>query len=199
MSEPVDYLSEETYRPEWLKEGVTKSTLKAVLANKSELIDIGKKMADVKRFYIVGSGGSYSVQLPIIYIAEKYTKVPVYAFSGWEFLERLPDAVDEESFVILISSSGETKEILDALEWSNKMGATTMGISQKRKSIINNKADIGYGWETSGVTLGKLMSLYYLFGSIFQVKDHEIGSNIIMETDKLPTILPAIISKAKNG
>jgi fructoselysine-6-P-deglycase FrlB-like protein len=197
MSKPVDYLSEETYRPEWLKKGVTESTLKAVLANKSELIDIGKKMADIKRFYIVGSGGSYSVQLPIIYIAEKYTKVPVYAFSGWEFLERQPEAVDEESVVILISSSGKTKEIIEALEWSNKRGATTMGISQKRESMINNKADIGYGWETSGVTLGKLMSLYYLFGSIFQVKDYKIGSNMIEESDNLPTVLPAMTSKAK--
>ena len=86
MSKPVDYLTEETYRPEWLKEGVTESTLEAVLANKTELIDVGKKMADIKRFYLVGSGGSYSVQLPLIYIAEKYTNVPVYAFSGWEFL-----------------------------------------------------------------------------------------------------------------
>jgi fructoselysine-6-P-deglycase FrlB-like protein len=199
MSGPVDYLTEETYCPAWLKEGVTESTLKAVSSNKPDLIKIGKKIANAKRFYIVGSGGSYSVQLPLSYIAQKYTKVPVYAFSGWEFLERLPDAVNEEAVVILISSSGKTKEIVDALEWCNENGATTMGITQNKESIINGKADIGYGWCARGVTFGKLMSMYYLFGSVFKEKGYLIGTKMIEEADKLPRLLPAMIPKAKEN
>ncbi len=197
MSEPVDYLTEETYCPDWLKEGVTESTLDAVAAKKPELLELGKKIADAKRFYMVGSGGSYSVQLPLVYIAEKYTKVPVYAFSGWEFLERLPDAVNEEAAVILISQSGKTKEIVEALNWCNEKAATTIGITQNAESVINEKADIGYGWGARGVTIGKLMSLYYLFGSIFQEKEYPIGAKMIEEADRLPVLLPAMTSKAK--
>ena len=197
MSEPVDYLSEETYRPAWLKDGVTESTLDAVAAKKTELIELGKKIAEAKRFYMVGSGGSYSVQLPLVYIAEKHTKVPVYAFSGWEFLERLPEAVDEDAVVILISQSGKTKEIVDALEWCNGKGATTMGITQNAESVINEKADIGYGWGARGVTFGKLMSMYYLFGSVFHEKGYAIGAKMMEETDKLPELLPAMIPRAK--
>ena len=48
MSEPVDYLTEETYRPAWLKDGVTESTLEAVAAKKPELIELGKKIANAK-------------------------------------------------------------------------------------------------------------------------------------------------------
>ena len=197
MSEPVDYLTEETYRPAWLKDGVTESTLDAVAAKKPELIELGKKIAEAKRLYMVGSGGSYSVQLPLVYIAEKHTKVPVYAFSGWEFLERLPEAVDEDAVVILISQSGKTKEIVDALEWCNGKGATTMGITQNAESVINEKADIGYGWGARGVTFGKLMSMYYLFGSVFHEKDYAIGAKMMEETDKLPELLPAMIPRAK--
>jgi fructoselysine-6-phosphate deglycase len=197
MSEPVDYLTEETYRPAWLKDGVTESTLDAVAAKKPELIELGKKIAEAKRFYMVGSGGSYSVQLPLVYIAEKHTKVPVYAFSGWEFLERLPEAVDEDAVVILISQSGKTKEIVDALEWCNGKGATTMGITQNSESVINEKADIGYGWGARGVTFGKLMSMYYLFGSVFHEKGYAIGAKMMEETDKLPELLPAMIPRAK--
>lgn len=197
MSDPVDYLTEDTYRPAWLKDGVTESTLDAVAAKKPELIELGKKIAKAKRFYMIGSGGSYSVQLPLVYIAEKHTKVPVYAFSGWEFLERLPEAIDEEAVVILISQSGKTKEIVDALEWCNKKGATTFGLTQKTESIINEKADIGYGWEARGVTFGKLMSMYYLFGSIFSEKGYPIGAKMIGETDKLPELLPSMMLKAK--
>ena len=186
MSEPVDYLTEETYRPAWLKAGVTESTLDAVAVKKPELIELGKKIADAKRYFMVGSGGSYSVQLPLVYIAEKYTKVPVYAYSGWEFLERLPEAVDEDAVVILISQSGKTKEIVDALEWCNGKGTTTMGITQNAESVINEKTDIGYGWGARGVTFGKLMSMYYLFGSVFHEKGYSIGSKMMEETDKLP-------------
>ena len=197
MSEPVDYLTEETYRPAWLQDGVTESTLEAVATKKPELIELGKKIANAKRYYMVGSGGSYSIQLPLVYIAEKHTKVPVYAFSGWEFLERLPKAVDEDAVVILISQSGKTKEIVEALEWCNKKEATTMGLTQSLNSVINEKADIRYSWEARGVTFGKLMSLYYLFGAIFNEKGYSIGSTMIEDADKLPNLLPSMMVKAK--
>ena len=197
MSEPVDYLTEDTYKPEWLQDGVMESTIDAVVARKPDLIELGKKLAKAKRYYMVGSGGSYSVQLPLVYIAEKYTKVPVYAFSAWEFLERRPEAVDEDALVILISQSGKTKEVVKALEWSNKKGATTFGLTQKQDSVINEKADIGYGWEARGVSFGKLISMYYLFGSVFHEKGYPIGEKMINETDKLPEIIPAMIPVAK--
>lgn len=101
LSEPVDYLTEETYRPYWLRDGVTESTLKAVAEKKQELIEHGKRLAEAERIYMVGSGGSYSVQLPLVYIAEKYTKLPVHAFSGADFLERSPVAVDEVAEFIM--------------------------------------------------------------------------------------------------
>ena len=197
MSEPVDYLIEETYRPEWLKDGVTESTLRAVASKKKKLLEMGKKLAEADRYYMIGSGGSYAVQLPIVYLAEKYTNVPVYAFSGWEFLERKPEAIDEKSVVILISQSGKTKEIVEALELCKQRNATTFGLTQKQESVINEKSDIGYGWEGRGVTLGKLMSMYYLFGSIFREKSYEIGSKMIEEADKLPKLLPEMIPAAK--
>ena len=197
MSEPVDYLTEETYRPSWLQDGIMESTIKAVAKKKSQLLELGKKLAKAKRYYMVGSGGSYSVQLPLVYIAEKYTKVPVYAFSGWEFLERKPEGVDQDAVVILISQSGKTKEIVEALEWCNMKGATTFGLTQKQGSVINEKADIGYGWEARGVTFGKLMSMYYLFGSIFKEKGYDIGAKMITETDKLPELIPPMIPIAK--
>jgi len=175
------------------------ATLEAVQSKKPELIELGKKLAKAERYYMIGSGGSYSVQMPLVYIAEKYTKVPVYAFSGWEFLERRPDAIDEKAVVILISQSGKTKEIVEALEWCNEKGATTFGLTQKTDSVINEKADIGYGWEARGVTFGKLLSMYYLYGSIFKEKGYEIGEKLIKIADGLPEKIPKMIPEAKKA
>ncbi len=71
MGEPVTYLTEESYRPDWLKDGVTEASLKAVLGAKVEIQRLGRELAKAERFYLVGSGGSYSVQFPVRYLAEK--------------------------------------------------------------------------------------------------------------------------------
>ena len=199
MSEPVDYLTEETYRPEWLEDGVTEETLDAVVEKKPVLVKLGKELSEYERYYMVGSGGSYSVQLPIEYLAEKYTKVPVKAYSGWEFLEQRPAAIDADAVIILISSSGKTKEIVEALEWCKERGAVTVGLTQNTDSVINGKASHGFGWGARGVTLGKLGSLYILFGSILMEKGYEVGARMVETATKLPEILPKMISEAKEA
>jgi fructoselysine-6-P-deglycase FrlB-like protein len=197
MSGPVDYLSEETYRPEWLVDGVTEQTLEAVVRQRPALVKLGRELTKYKRFYLVGSGGSYSVQLPLRYLADKYTKVPVHAYSGWEFLEQGPEAVDGEAACIFISQSGRTKEIVKALEWCKERGATTMGLTQRVESLINEKADHGVGWEARGVTLGKLGCLYILFGAVFGEKGYEVGGRMVETATRLPDILPGMIPRAK--
>ena len=55
----------------------------------------------------------------------------------------------------------------------------------------------GYGWDARGITFGKLMSIYYLFGSVFHEKGYPIGAKMIEEADKLPELLPSMMAKAK--
>jgi len=197
LSEPVDYLTEETYRPEWLEDGVTEQTLDAVVEKKPVLVKLGKELSRHERFYMVGSGGSYSVQLPIEYLANKYTRVPVKAYSGWEFLEQRPAAVDADAVIVLISQSGKTKEIVEALEWCRERGAVTVGLTQNTDSVINGKASHGFGWDARGVTLGKLGSLYILFGSIFAEKGYDVGASMVDTVTRLPEILPKMVPEAK--
>jgi fructoselysine-6-P-deglycase FrlB-like protein len=197
MSEPVDYLSEETYRPEWLVDGVTEETLDAVVKQKPALVKLGRELAKYERFYMVGSGGSYSVQLPIRYLADKYTKLPVHAYSGWELLEQRPEAVDSDAACVFISQGGSTKEVIEALEWCRARGAVTVGITQRKDSLINEKADHGIGWEAPGVTLGKLGCLYILFGAIFSEKGYGVGTHMVETATKLPDVLPKMIPRAK--
>jgi fructoselysine-6-P-deglycase FrlB-like protein len=197
MSEPVDYLSEETYRPEWLRDGVTEQTLDAVVRQKPALVKLGRELSKCKRFYMVGSGGSYGVQLPLEYLADKYTEVPVRAYSGWMFLEQRPEAVDGEAACIFISQSGRTKEVVRALEWCRERGAVTVGLTQKTESVINGLASRGVGWEGRGVTLGKLGCLYVLFGTIFSEKGYEVGARMVDTATRLPGVLPGMIPRAR--
>jgi len=199
MSEPVDYLTEETYRPYWLEDGVTEETLAAVAEKKPLLVELGRELSGYERYYMVGSGGSYSVQLPIEYLADRYTRVPVKAYSGGTFLEQRPAAVDDDAVAVLISSSGTTREAVEAVDWCNERGAVTVGLTQKTDSVINGKASHGIGWDARGVTLGKLGCLYTLFGSIFAEKGYEIGGRMVETVSRLPEALPKMIPVAKEA
>ena len=197
--EPVDYLSEESYRPGWLEDGVTESTLESVGGRRGELVSLGEGLAEARRVYLVGSGGSYSVQHPLRYVAERFTLEQVYNFSGWDFLERRPRGVDGDALVVLISQSGKTREVVEALEWSKERGATTLGLTQEAGSKIHELADHGFAWEARGVTLGKLMSLYYLFGGLLREKGYPVGGRLLEVADGLPGLLPAMIPGAREA
>lgn len=197
MNGAEDYLCEDRYRPEWLKEGVTESTIESVLSRRHVIRSIAEELAPSERFYLIGSGGSYAVQHPIRYVAERYTDAPVHQFSGWEFLERKPASVGPGAACIFISHSGRTREVLRALEWAKKRGATTLGIAQHDDAPICAKADHGFGTVSRGVTIGKLASLYLLFGDMFVSKGFEVGSRLIELAGSLPDVLPGMISPAK--
>ncbi len=197
MSEPIKYLTEENYKPYWLQPEVTEKTIKAVQSKKELLIETGRKLSSHERFYMVGSGGSYSVQYPLRYIAEKYTKGPVFNFSSWDFLERKPVAVDEKAAGVFISQSGKTAEVLEAMRWFKEQGGETVGLTQKTESLINEEADYPYGWDAPGVTFGKLASMYYIYGSIFREKGYAIGDAMIETIDNLLDKLLPMIPSAK--
>ena len=197
MGDPIRYLNEEYYRPEWLKDGVTDASIKSVLSLKPELMRLGRELGKYDRFYLIGSGGSYSIQFPIRYIAEKYTDISVLQYSAWEFLEKQPEMVHEGAVCIFISQSGRTKEVLRAAEWAAKTGARTVGLTQKKDSLICKACDYRIGHEARGVTIGKLTTLYILFGAIFRERGYEVGSKMIKIAESLPSTLPQMIPKAK--
>lgn len=197
MSGAEDYLCEERYRPEWLKDGVTESTIESVFSRRHVIRSIAEELAHSDRFYLIGSGGSYAVQHPIRYVADRYTDVPIHQFSGWEFLERKPAGVRPGATCIFISHSGKTKEVLRALDWAKERGATTLGIAQHDDAPICTRADHGFGTVGRGVTIGKLTSLYFLFGCIFKEKGLEVGSRLIELAGSLPDVLPGMIPRAK--
>ena len=198
MGELVKYLSEEAYRPQWLKDGEIETTLNAVESGRSEILAAGKELAQVKRIYLIGSGASYSVQFPIRYVAEKYTDLPVLQYSGWEYLERMP-AIKKGDLCAFISHSGKTSEIIRGLEWAKSKGATIVGVAQRPDAQINRLSDFSFSYVGRSITIGKLAVLYFLFGTILQDRGYEVGGKMVKLADSLLSTIPPMIPKARQN
>lgn len=198
MGEPVKYLSESTYRPQWLKEGEIESTLEAVASHRSEILAAGKEFAQAMRVFLVGSGASNSVQFPIRYVAEKYTDIPVFQYSGWEYLERMPTH-RRGDLCIFISHSGKTNEIVRGVELAKGKGAKIVGVAQRPDAPLNQMSDVGLSYVGRSITLGKLAVLYYLFGTILRERDYEVGDKMTELADSLSSTIHPMIPKAKEN
>ena len=197
MSGPLRYLQEATYRPYWLRDGVLESTLESVMSKREDIEALADALSDTSRFYMVGSGGSYSVQHPIRYAAEKHTDVPVFSCSGWGFLDMSPSGVDEDAACVFISHSGTTREALRGLEWAKERGAATLSLTESTDSPMGRAARHPFGYEGKAVTLGKQASLYLLFGGILRKKGHPVGDRMIEVAESLPELLPPMVPQAK--
>jgi fructoselysine 6-phosphate deglycase len=193
----VRYLQEATYRPYWLRDGVLESTLESVMSKREDIEAFADALSDASRFYMVGSGGSYSVQHPIRYAAEKHTDVPVFSCSGWGFLDMSPSGVDEDAACVFISHSGTTREVLRGLEWAKERGAATLSLTESTDSPMGRAARHPLGYEGKAVTVGKLTALYLLFGGILRRKGHPVGDRMIEVVESLPEMLPPMVPQAK--
>jgi fructoselysine-6-P-deglycase FrlB-like protein len=198
MGEPIKYLNEDSYRPQWLKDGEIDSTLRAVESLRLKIHAAGKEVAQVKRIYLVGSGASNSVQFPIRYVAEKYTDIAVFQYSGWEYLERTPTA-RKGDLCIFISHSGKTSEILRGAEWAKSRGTTIIGIAQRPDAEINRISDFSFSYVGRSITIGKLAVLYHLFGTIFRERGYQVGDKMVQLADSLSTTIPPLIPKAREN
>ena len=98
------------------------------------------------KIYIVACGTAYHAGLVGKYYIEKLARVLVEVDVASEFRYRDP-IVDENTFLIVVSQSGETSDTLAALKESKRRGAKTLAITNVVGSSIAREADqVVYTW-----------------------------------------------------
>ena len=97
-------------------------------------------IADIRQIDIVACGSAYHVGIAAQYIFEALTRIPVRVELASEFRYRQP-ILDQHTFVIVISQSGETADSLAALREAKELGAKTMGIVNVVGSSIARESD----------------------------------------------------------
>ncbi|MCX6640133.1 MAG: glutamine--fructose-6-phosphate transaminase (isomerizing) [bacterium] len=100
------------------------------------------KLADARRIIIVACGTSWHSSLIGEYMIEEFARIPVEVEYASEFRYRDP-IIDEGTFVIAISQSGETADTLAALKEARRKGAITLGICNVVGSSIARETEAG--------------------------------------------------------
>jgi glucosamine--fructose-6-phosphate aminotransferase (isomerizing) len=98
------------------------------------------ELRELRRIVIVACGTSYHAGVVGRYVIEEWGRVPVEPDIASEWIYRNP-VIDEDTLVIGISQSGETRDTIQAMKLARENGARTVAITNQMGSQITREVD----------------------------------------------------------
>jgi len=100
-----------------------------MLDGSSEVRTVIDKMRDARHLYFIGCGTSYHACLAgAVYFAQVAGRAVIPVLAP-QFIPQYAPAVNHEDVGIFVSQSGETKDVLNALEIAEEKGMTSFGLA----------------------------------------------------------------------
>lgn len=163
------------------------------------------ELRNISRLIIVGCGSSYFAGLVGKLLFEDFTNIPVKIEYGSEFSTRPIIASHENTFLLVLSESGETPEVVASVREAKKIGMRTMGIVNVVGSTIAKKVDMciynhagperGVVTTKSFVSQLEVLSLVALYIGRLRGLTQARGAELAMEVLSLPEKMREILAK----
>jgi glucosamine--fructose-6-phosphate aminotransferase (isomerizing) len=99
-----------------------------------------QKLRDLRRIVILSAGTSYHAGVVGRYAIEEWARVPVEPDIASEWIYRNP-VIGEDTLVIGISQSGETRDTIQAMQLAREKGAHTVALTNMMGSQITREVD----------------------------------------------------------
>lgn len=147
-----DNTSEEVYEDvtfrdttEQIVEKIIHSTVNSISDSKEVLNpdSIGRvvdKIIDAKKVLIIGMGASGSIATDLYHKLLKL-RINAVCSNDAHMINLLSTNLDPEDLLIVISHSGESREVLDALALAKNQGCQVCAVTSYEKSTLANRAD----------------------------------------------------------
>ena len=130
-------------------------TLKEISEQPNTILNAGKNTTDAieqatdfirhaKTLYITGSGTSYNAALVAKYLMSKYAKIKLETIISSELIT-LPDSIEPNSILIAISQSGESADVLEAVNIAKKSNAKILSIVNMLTSSLVQESSLVMG------------------------------------------------------
>jgi glutamine---fructose-6-phosphate transaminase (isomerizing) len=171
------------------------------------LIDIQKNLKNIERVIILGVGTSfYAAKLGEMYF-EEIAGISAKAEMSPEFRYK-NSYIDEKTWVIAISQSGETADTVAAIQEAQRKGALVTGIVNSVGSTISRMTKAGVynhiGPEISVASTKAFTSqtLILLMHSILLGRTRKLGfsqaQELLQEIQKLPSLIDQVLKQDSN-
>ena len=104
--------------------------------------DLSKKYAQgIRQVILVGCGDPFMLGQAAVYAIENWLKIKAEAVEAAEFSLYRHTALDPQTLVVLITSSGKTVKALDAAHLAKRAGAVTLALTNLPASPISREVD----------------------------------------------------------
>jgi glucosamine--fructose-6-phosphate aminotransferase (isomerizing) len=97
-----------------------------------------------RNLYITGSGTSYNAALIAKFLFSKYAKIKIEPVISSE-VQFSPDIFEEKSILIAVSQSGESADVLEAVNIAKKTGSKIISIVNMMTSSLVHQSSISIG------------------------------------------------------
>ncbi len=206
----IDEAKKEGYPHYMLKEIYEQPyTVKYALSIQRNYLELMADFIDrASKLFFVAAGTSYHAGLLGSYIFSRLARVTGMPVIASEFISRYGDSISVEDAVLAISQSGETRDVLWAVEHAKARGATILAIVNVLASTLTRVARI-YLHQQSGPEIGVAATKTYtgqltiLYQLAFQLarKRGKIGQDemdIFMdELNRVPEALSEILNTCR--
>ena len=148
ISETMAAVQKDGYDHFMLKEiheqpGVARELLHRLNGDPTLIDTVLNKIANARHVYFIGCGTSYHACLAGSVYFSQLAGVPVTPVLAPQFAPQYSNAVNDRDVGIFVSQSGETKDVLNALEIGQEQGMTCFSLANVIGSTLTRKT---YAW-----------------------------------------------------
>ena len=147
-----------------------------------------------KTVYITGSGTSYNAALVAKYLMSKYAKIKIEAIISSE-LSTLPDSIESNSIFIAVSQSGESADVLEAVNIAKKSNAKILSIANHKNSALVHESSLYLGMNCGpeiGVAATK--SFTSQLAIIYKITDKLCNGSLGLDFKEISNSISKILS-----
>lgn len=150
------------------------------------------------QIFFVGCGSSYHACLLGAYYFNKIAKKSVIPVLGPQFIEQYGNSIHKKTVVVFVSQSGETKDVLNAVNFVNKKGGRVLGILNVLGSTLMHKSEVylplACGYEISVPATKTFLNQVVLFLYLAKRTKGEDGNDL----ENIPKLLEKTLKKTSS-
>lgn len=145
-----------------------------------------------KNLFLVGSGGSYAAMFPYDFVLKMKSSLPVYNEIASELILMNHNHLGEGSLIIFSSLSGTTTETVAAARYCKEKGATTIGLTGKAGSPLDEIVDytlVNYAEDDTAPESIQLQLHMLVYGLMHKRNEFPEYKEFVDDLTKLPQLL----------